>query len=303
MVTGPVEQQAVVATAAPPQQPPQQGLSTPQKVAVGGAAAAAAGTAIAATPPAISVGADVAIPVLTAQVVGAFVTFLGALRTQRETWMRANLGGTGATPAEIASVIAGEMVREQEFARKAADRLASRMPEALRIEDPDERRRKVAQILADEERFAAARTEAMVARATAAIERFGLRRASPLGAYWEIGLAHQHTQGCLIMHGKFWPWAVLDRVHPPRHYGCTSRLHTFADAIQLGLMTPADVPDTRAAIRAASGVMMEGEADALLAELEVREQLAELGFDASGIELAGVGVDAFESKGDGDGAD
>jgi len=222
----------------------------------------------------------------------AFVQWLSALREQHRAWLATELGGYTANRDDVAETIAREMVLEDEFAKNAADRVAGKLPTALAIADPAQRRDAIRQIFADEERFQRQRGEAMAARALAALERLRVRRASPAGAFWRLGLAHKHTEGCLRMAGRFWPWAVLDRVHPPRHYGCTSSLHSYDEAVGSGWMRPGDVPDVRDAIRQASGVMMEGEADRLLAELDVRDALVERGLVDAGaleaIDLRGV---------------
>lgn len=225
-------------------------------------------------------------------IITAFIRFLSALRGQHQGWLRDELGRYSTNAQDIAQVIAEEMVREDAFAKNSADRVAQQMPIALAIADPVEREKRVKQILADEERFAQQRADAMAARAISALERLQLRRDSPLGAYWELGHAHKHTRGCLIMAGRFWPWSVLDRLHPPRHYGCTSRLRGYADAILAGLMSPSDVPDERAAIRASIGVVMEAEeAEGLIRELELREQLVGLGVSADALgDIAMEGV-------------
>lgn len=248
-------------------------------------AAGAAGTL--AAPPAAA-GATIVTggtaTVATAGIITAFIQFLSALRGQHEQWLASQAAtfAPGATPlGDIQQVIAEEMRLEDEFAKNAADRLASQLPQALAIKDPAEREARVKQILADEERFAGQRVEAMAARALQALARLQLRRDSPAGAFWKLGSAQKHTAGCLTMANRFWPWEVLDRIHPPRHYGCTSSLHGYGEAILNRWMAPGDVPDTRDAIRAASGVSMmsEGEADALLRELDVRDRLLELGVD------------------------
>jgi hypothetical protein len=67
---------------------------------------------------------------------------------------------------------------------------------------------------------------------------------------------------------------------------------SYEDAISGGLMNAGDVPDTRAAIRSAVGVMQEGQADALIRELDVRDALLELGVDEAALEaidMEGIG--------------
>lgn len=233
-------------------------------------------------------------PVVTAGILAAFVKFLVALREQHRAALVRELGRYSTSSNEITQTVQDEMRLETEFAKNAADRLAKQLPGALEIKDPHERQRRVAQILADEERYAGQRGEAMFARAIAALTRFTLKAQSPAGAFWRLGTAQHHTPGCLTMADKFWPWEVLSRVHPPRHYGCTSSLHGYGEAILNGWMTPSDVPDTRAAIAAAQGVEMMSEEDvtALLLELDVRDRLLEAGLVSAealqSIDLKGV---------------
>lgn len=224
--------------------------------------------------------------VVLAGIIAALVRFLSRLREQHRVWLTGELGRYSTSVDDIAGVVADEMRREGEFARASADRVASALPQALRIADPVEREAAVRQILANEERYARQRAEAMAARAINALGRLQLRRDSPLGAYWKLGAASHHTAGCLFMAGKFWPWEVLSRVHPPRHYGCTSSLHGYGEAILSGWISPSDVPDTRDAVRAASGVVMEQEeAGALLREFDVRDRLLELGVDGEALRM------------------
>lgn len=275
--------------------PPAVRQPPPAAVAAGAAAAAKGEGAVVAAP--VQVAQTITAAVATAAILAALVRFLSALREQHRLWLTSQLGGYSTSANDIALVIADEMRREVAFAKNSADRVAGALPQALRIADPAEREAAVRRILADEERYARQRAEAMAARAIAALGRHQLRRESPLGAYWRLGAASKHTAGCLFMAGKFWPWEVLDRVHPPRHYGCTSSLHGYGEAILSGWMSPSDVPDTRDAIRVAIGVVMEQEeADALLRELEVRDRLIEFGVDS-----AALGQIALEGVADGAG--
>lgn len=258
-------------------------------VAVGVGAGVGAAGAIA--PPAVAAAGSVAAGVATAEIMASFITFLAELRRQHEAWLRGQLGAYGP-PDDVGDVMRAEMVLEQEFAKNAADRMASSLPQALAIPDVKQREARVRQILADEQRYADQRAEAMAARAIAAMQRAKLRRVSPAGAFWRLGVAHKHTEGCKTMAGRFWPWPVLDRVHPPRHYGCTSSLHSYAEAIAARWMTPDDVPDLRTAIARSAGVMMEREAEGLLVELALRERLIAEGADERALaKIAWEGVE------------
>lgn len=135
------------------------------------------------------------------------------------------------------------------------------------------RERAVRGILVQEQRFASQHVQASFARTVAGGERVVLRRDSPLGAFWDLDpFVREHTAGCLIMGGRFWPWVVLDRVHPPRHAACPCRLRGYGDALQAGLMRPGDIPTEEDAIGMAAGVLMEGEAEGLLALLELERR-------------------------------
>lgn len=258
------------------------GLTPAQKAAAAGVVGTAA---VAAAPPVAAAGLATMAGIGATAIVASLMSFLTLLREANKRWLLGSLGRYSSVPADIAQVIADEMRFEEAFAQASSDRLAAGLPAALEIADPAQRAAAVRRLLDAEERYAQQRQEAMAARAIAAVTRAQLRRDSPLGAFWRLGRALDHTSGCVVMAGgdregagKFWPWAVIDRVHPPRHYGCTSTLHSFGEAIHEGWMRPGDVPDTREAIRAASGVLMEEwEADALERELELRETLVEAG--------------------------
>lgn len=266
-----------MSTSTPPAQQSTAGRRAAEVAAAGGVAAAAAK----ATPELSTLAGPAAM--VAAGIIAGMISFLARVREANRAWLTRELGRHSTVPDDIASTVQAEMQLEQVFAQRSADRLAKALPVALRL-PPAEREAKVRQILADEERFARQRSEAMAARAIAAVTRHALRRESPLGAFWQLGLAHKHTEGCKFMAGKFWPWAVLDRVAPPRHYGCTSSLHGFGEAIANGWMSAGDVPDPSAAIRAAAGVVMEQEqADGLLRELELRGRLIEAGVHESAL--------------------
>jgi hypothetical protein len=212
-----------------------------------------------------------------ASILMGFAAFLASERDKHRQWVLTNLGAAGRTN-DVEQVLAQEMQLEDAFAKASSERVSAGIEKAMQITDPAQRSAAISQVLADEERYSRQRDEAMAARAQAAMTRLGLRSTSPSGAFWKLGTAQHHTPGCRFMSEKFWPWAVLDRVHPPRHYGCTSSLHSFGEALNSGWMTAGDVPDTQQAIRAAAGVVMqEAEADALIAEVMLREQLVEAG--------------------------
>lgn len=196
-----------------------------------------------------------------AKILAALVAFYTAQRARARGWLREQLRkrAQSVAPDEIERVLDEEERRGAEFERKAAERLAGDLASILAIPDRAQREAALAGLTKREERYARQRNAAMAARAVAAVERIVVRQQSPSGAFWRLDpTVKEHTAGCLIMGGKFWPWAVLDRVHPPRHAGCPCRLISYAQAVAEGLMRPGDVMDAAKALRAAAAVVMEG---------------------------------------------
>lgn len=221
-----------------------------------------------------------------AAILATLVNYLSALSKRSHEWLSTELSlqaRAGKVNAQdIAKLIADEDALGQVFAERAVKRTGTDLTKALAIPDPDKRSQAVQAILARERTYASMRSEAMAARAIAALDRVALRVESPQGAFWKLS-AHvqEHTAGCLIMGGKFWPWAVLDRVHPPRHPGCPCKLKSYSSAVTDGDMQPGQVVNVADAVRRAAGVVMEAEqAQALLDELELREQLVSSGVSA-----------------------
>jgi hypothetical protein len=195
-----------------------------------------------------------------ARILEAFRSFLARLRVANRDFLTDRLYRRDAPVEDLEAIQAEEEDREREFARRSEERVERAVRGAIRL--PAERRpAAVAGALAQERNYARARSEAMFQRSLGAVERTVLRRNSPLGAYWQIGAAEQHTLGCRVMNGKFWPWAVLDRIYPPRHFGCTSRLRSYGEALSEGLMGPGDVMTEEEAARLSAGVLMEAEVE------------------------------------------
>lgn len=195
------------------------------------------------------------------KILAALVAFLTAHRERVRGWLGEQMRRrtASARPEDIARVISEEEQRGEEFERRAAARIARDVTTALAIPDSAAREGAVRGIMRREARYARQREQAMAARAFAAIDRVVLREQSPTGAFWQVDpTVVEHTAGCLIMGGKFWPWQVLDRVHPPRHAGCPCRLRGYGDAIADGLLAPGQVMDVQTAIRRAAAVVMEG---------------------------------------------
>lgn len=222
-----------------------------------------------------------------AKIVGALVEF-GARRANDDfLWIVATLRRRyPEKPAgEVEALARRELAYDVEFRRKQRLRLERDLPEALRTEDPAARAAAVTKILEREKRWLGQRREAMAERAIAAAELDSVRRASPLGAYWHLSPhVREHTLDCLALGEKFWPWEVLDEVHPPLHHGCACSLYTLAEAVERGWMHEDQVPDAdEATARAAellgmaSDAMREGvsprevEAYRLARELDLAE--------------------------------
>lgn len=256
-----------MATAARP--PEETERSRVAQVATAAAAAYAAAAAVRATPgpsnlvPLATVPAE-AVAGATAAVTAATIAFVAELVPRDREYLEGVLRRRSRNEADIAATLGEEEDRAAEFAMRTQERLQADLPLALSIPDPVERERAVRGILNREERYMRQRAEAMTARGVAMVDRLQLRRDSPQGAYWKSDpTVIEHTAGCLVMsgggrgRGRFWPWEVLDHVHPPRHPGCPCRLHSYGHAIARGWLRPGDVMDVRQAIAAAQGVVME----------------------------------------------
>lgn len=251
------------------------------RVAAAAGAAAAAGY-VAAQRPGVPLPPLPIVPAIdavrsAATITATFVAFLGETLARDDAFLRAELQARSRNDADVRRAIAEEEGRGAEYVRKAQERLIGDLPLALAIPDNRDRERAVAGILRREQRFASQRSEAMLARAVALVDRLELRRASPSGAYWKSDpTVIEHTAGCLVMsgggrgRGRFWPWAVLNRVHPPRHAGCPCRLHSYGEAIARGWLKPGDVMDVADAVRAARDIVMEAaDADREVAAAEL----------------------------------
>lgn len=224
-------------------------------LAAGGALAVTAGTSSEQEPPAAARASAAAV------ILAALVSFLVAQRARVRVWMREQLRRRSpVTPeADVERVLDEEARRGAEFERRSVERFARDLTATLAIPDAGQREAAVRGLVAREQRYARQRDVAMAARAFAAVDRVVLRTTSPQGAFWRLDPdVAEHTAGCLFMGGKFWPWAVLDRVHPPRHAGCPCRLLGYGEAIAEGLLAPGDVQDVRKAVRRAAAVVMEG---------------------------------------------
>jgi hypothetical protein len=125
------------------------------------------------------------------------------------------------TPDEIDSLVREEMGRDREFQIRQRERLDRDLPVALKIVDPVARQAAVEKFLARERRYVQMREQAMTERASARAEFLTTKAKSPLGAYWMLSdHVKQSTPLCIAMSGNFWPWSVLNVIHPRLHAGC-----------------------------------------------------------------------------------
>lgn len=190
-------------------------------------------------------------------------------KERMEERVRAGLRGALSLPSkdEELARLRAEVQRLEQRPGRDPQKLEALRWELSRAEFRDgARERAVRGILRQEERYIAQRSSAVMARGIAFGERIQLKRISPQGAYWKPDpFVKEHTAGCLIMMNRLWPWIVLDRVHPPRHPACPCRLISYGAALSDGLIRPDTiVPSEEQAIALSAGVMMEGEAEALV---------------------------------------
>jgi hypothetical protein len=156
------------------------------------------------------------------------------------------------TDAMVDAAAREELAYEDAFRRKSRARWARELPRVMAIPDAAERRRAVEAFLARERRYSEQRYRAIVRRVAARVERERVRDASPLGAYWTMDpRLRTHTPGCVALAGHFWPWSVIDRVHPPLHANCGCRLWSLDEAVRRGWMRADQVPDEADAVRRA----------------------------------------------------
>lgn len=266
----PTPRSSTAAPTPPPQEtqslPPGQVSDTLEKAA---GAAGLVGTVTAAGAVVASVAA---IAAAVAKILAAFLSFqkkrnademLLLFRTLKREYPQ-------RTDVEIQGLVSKEAEREAKFNAKARARLERDLPKALAIVDPDDRRDKVSRILDREKRYVQMREEQMYARAAARAEHMDVKLASPTGAYWRLDPQKKtHTPGCLMMAAVgFWPWEVLDFMHPQLHAGCGCHLSTREEAEAAGLMHPGQpgphVPDAirkARAIAEKTGEISEATAD------------------------------------------
>lgn len=157
--------------------------------------------------------------------------------------------------ADIAAALAEEERRETVFRKRVEQRVRASMALARKAGDASQRAAVIESMLKRERRFSEQRSKASAERVLAAAELQDTKQRSPQGAFWALGFRKEHTPDCVAMAGKFWPWAVLDEVHPLLHVGCGCRLYTLGEALQKGLMSAGDIMDDATALKLAAPVI------------------------------------------------
>jgi hypothetical protein len=236
---------------------------------------------------AAGVGGEVAIATVAKNATAAVLAVLVRLSRRRLLAMRERLLRSGTQLSDIDKALAHEVKREAIYQQRADTRVKAGMKLASRTTDASTRAEAIQAVLRREQRFAHMRSSAAAERVLASAELQELRRISPQGAFWLLGPRRTHTVDCKAMAGHFWPWPVLNEVHPLLHPGCGCYLISLGAAIAKGLMAPGDIPTTTAARKLAAGVIahvrqekaetakLYGLEEEATREIVIREQLAE----------------------------
>lgn len=176
--------------------------------------------------------------------VATIAAIIAALATARagvewlEELMRPEFDTSGeeaVADAEITAAAQLEIEREREFLTNMRKRLERDIPDALKQADPVSA---VNAILEREQRYMEQHDDAAAARVHATVRRGLVKRVSPEGAFWMMSPAvREHTPDCIAMAAVgWWPWSVLDAIHPPVHTGCQCDLLTKDQAIGMGYL-------------------------------------------------------------------
>ena len=248
-----------------PAQSPSPSPTTAAATTAGGQAALGAGTA--AVPAAGAAGAAVVAVPAAELVAAAVATTIGGflswalVRQDKDTgWLSETLREKypDRPRGEIEQAARQEVAFEKEFQRRMRERLERDLPVAFAEPDPEKRRERVQAILERESRYIRLREEAKLNRAVNTVERSILREYSPDGAYWWLSPdVKQHTPDCLAFGERFWPWEVLNKIHPPVHHGCACRLFGKDEAMGAGWITDGDIPETPDAVVSANEIMAQ----------------------------------------------
>jgi 2'-5' RNA ligase len=194
----------------------------------------------------------------TAKIVAGLLSFFAGRRQDDSLFLAMMLRQDypQRTATQIDGLVASELGRQAEFERRAEERMKRDLPKALAETDPEKRRDAVNRLLEREKRYVEMRQAAMVERASARAEHLDVKLASPEGAYWKLDpTVKKHTLDCVLMGEKFWPWEVLDRIHPLLHTGCQCHLYTKREALERGWLFANHVVDVGDAVKTARAYM------------------------------------------------
>jgi hypothetical protein len=223
---------------------------------------AGAGAAVSPAPASGEVPAAAARATATAAILGALIAFMAKKRALDEQQLTAVLlaqakaSGEGST--DLQPLLALEAERAAQFAKAQELRMKASLPQILAMPDGQARTDAMRALMEREQRYEEQRAAAMFGRALGGLNATVLRSQSPQGAFWKLSpFVKEHTPGCLVMGERFWPWAILDKLHPPRHAGCPCHLEGYMAAIKAGWMKPDDVPSLAEAQALSRGVVME----------------------------------------------
>lgn len=244
---------------------------------------AGAGAAISPAAAAGEVPAASARAAATAAILGALIAFMAKKRALDEEQLTAVLlaqaKASGESGTDLKGLLALEAERAAQFAKAQELRVKAALPQILAMPEGQARSDAMRALMEREQRYEEQRSAAMFGRAVGGLNALVLRSQSPQGAYWKLSpFVKEHTPGCLVMGERFWPWAILDKLHPPRHPGCPCHLEGYMAAIKSGWMKPGDVPTLPEAESLSRGIVMEaleGEQFALEQQVgPLREALA-----------------------------
>lgn len=223
------------------------------------AGVAGAGAAVV---PVVGVPSSTAQTAAKAAILGALIAYLAkkrALDEQQLTTVLINRAhAAGEKDTDLQALLALEAERANAFAAGQERRVRATLPQILAMPEGQARADAMKALMAREQRYEEQRSAAMFGRALGGLNTTILRSQSPRGAYWKLSpFVKEHTPGCLVMGERFWPWDVLDKLHPPRHPGCPCHLEGYMAAVSNGWMKPDDVPSLTDALAASHGVVME----------------------------------------------
>lgn len=223
------------------------------------AAAAGAGAVVV---PVVGIPSIPAQAAAKAAILGSLLAFMAkkrALDEQQLTSVLVNRAhAAGEKDTDLKPLLNLEAERAGAFAAAQEARVRASLPQILAMPEGQARADAMKALMEREARYEQQRSAAMFGRALGGLNVLTLRSQSPQGGWWKLSpFVKEHTAGCLAMGERFWPWEVLDRVHPPRHPGCPCHLEGYMTAISNGWMKPDDVPSLDQALARSSGVVME----------------------------------------------